>query len=305
MVTLVTGSSGFLGRYLVPHLKKLNPTFSIFSCSLTHPEDHDPNHESIDLNDFSSLQAFIQKIKPQRVFHLAGIAKVSSEISFESYFLQNTLTTQRLLEALTCLKTPIEFFLTSSVHVYGNQTGLISERSELNPISAYGFTKYLAEETLKSFVFQHPQIRGVVGRLYSCIGPKQSLGFVTSDICAKVRALKASRSQNLEVGSLDSFRRFADARDIIKTFPVLLEASNNSRFEVFNIAPSNNVSIREIVQIILKLEQVSPNIISKKLPHNGFKGLNLDTSKMRPFVPDSIFRTLENSIKDILASTPS
>jgi UDP-glucose 4-epimerase len=305
MVTLITGATGFLGKYLLPHLKSLSESEIFHVCALNKFDNSHAQSESIDLTDTQKVLSYIQKIRPQRVYHLAGIARVSQDISFESYFSQNTLSTQTLLEALVSLNSPVEFFLTSSVHVYGNQEGLVNERAELKPEGAYGFTKYLAEETLKHFVQKYPQIRGVVGRLYSCVGPNQPLGFVTSDICKKVKELKKSGGTRLEVGPTDSTRRFTDVRDVIKTFPILLKAQLPSRYEVFNIAHSKDTRVGQLIQLVLDLERVPAKIISRSDNSNSFKGLKVDTSKMAQFIPESTFRPLESTLKDILASSPS
>ncbi len=304
MVTLVTGATGFLGQYLLPYLKNLPPHETIYSCSLNKLKQDENFSEALDLTESKSVLKFIQKVKPQRVYHLAGIAKVSNEIRFESYFSQNTLSTQILLGALASLDTPVDFFLTSSVHVYGNQAGVVNERAEIKPEGAYGFTKYLAEEALKTFTQKFPKLRGVVGRLYSCIGPNQPLGFITSDICKKIKALKKTGENTLAVGPIDSYRRFTDVRDVIKTFPILLNSPLSSRFEVFNIAPPEETQVGQVIQTLLNLEGISAKIVSTQSHNNSFKGLKIDTSKLVHYVPNSTFRPLESTLKDILDSTP-
>lgn len=303
MTTLVTGSSGFLGQFLMPHSKANWPDETLAGCALDAPPSKEFLSISMDLTDKSKVYEIIQRLKPNRVFHLAGIAKITNEIPFESYFFQNTLTTQYLLEALASLDSPVNFFLASSVHVYGNQLEVVNESAEVKPEGPYGFTKYLAEETLKNFTFNHRHIRGVVGRLYSCIGPNQPPGFVTSDICKKIKALKKAGGRTLEVGPIDTYRRFTDARDVVKTFPILLNSSLNSKFEIFNIAPSKDTQVKEIIQTLLDLEGLDAEIISQPNLTNSFKGLKIDTSKMERYVPQNTFRPLESTLKDILDST--
>jgi len=304
MTTLVTGSTGFLGQYLMSHLKSLNPNENIYGCALNAPENSDCRTYIIDLTDQLKVFDLIRKLKPQRVFHLAGIAKVSNEITFESYFSQNTLSTQYLLEALVSLDCPVEFFLASSVHVYGNQSYSVNELAETKPESSYGFSKYLAEETLKSFSLQNPKLKTLVGRLYSCVGPKQPLGFVTSDICKKIKDLKKTGAKNLEVGPIDSIRRFTDVRDVVKILPILMNLELTSRFEIFNIAQPKEILVGEMIQTLLDLEGINAQILSRPSADNSFKGLKVDTSKMGRHIPPSFFRPLESTLQDILDSTP-
>ena len=303
MKTLITGATGFLGQYLWAHLKGLGDQGSLHCCALNRLENPSFSCETLDLTHLDQVKNLVQRLQPDRVYHLAGIAKVSQEIPFESYFSQNTIATQNLLEALSSLDKPVDFLLTSSVHVYGNQTGIINERSEPKPEQAYGFSKYLAEETLKSFVQKHPKLKGTVVRLYSCIGPNQPLGFVTSDVCSKIRFLKKSQGGTLEVGPTDGFRRFTDVRDVIKTFPILLSYPGHSRFEIFNVASPHNTQIGQMIQMLLEIEKLKVKVITKGTTANSFKGLNLDTSKMDQLIPGSAFRPLISSLKDILASS--
>lgn len=302
MVNLITGATGFLGKQLIAQLKSNQKNLKIYTCALNGATD-ESNHERIDLTKKSDVQSMIRRVGPNRVYHLAGIARVSNSIQFEDYFYQNSLSTQYLLEAISELGTPCEFFLASSVHVYGNQNQTVNERSELKPEGGYGFTKYLAEETLKNFVLKTSQIRGVVGRLYSCIGPNQSAGFVTSDICHKIKILKKTKSSQLEVGPTDAIRQFTDVRDAVKTFPILLDSVLPSRFEIFNIASNKTYQIKELIQMALDLEELNINIVSRENNTNPFKGLKVDTSKLNAIVPQSQFRPLEASLKDILNST--
>ena len=262
------------------------------------------NHVVTNLTKKTDVLKLIHRIKPQRVYHLAGIARVSDSIEFTDYFHQNTLSTQYILESLVELGSPCDVFLASSVHVYGNQNQMVNERSELKPAAPYGFTKLLAEETLKNFTLKHPQIRGVVGRLYSCIGPHQPAGFVASDICRKIKNLKKTNGTRLEVGPIDAIRQFTDVRDAIKTFPRLLNSKLPSRFEIFNIASQKPYQVKELIQLALKLEALQVTIASQSDHSNPFKGLKVDTTKLNSFVNADIFRPLESSLKDILASTP-
>lgn len=303
MVTLVTGATGFLGRYLVVHLKTAEPNSTIHSCAL-NPSAELNCQELVDLTQEAQVHDMVQRIKPQRIYHLAGIAKVSDKITFKEYFFQNTLSTQILLDAVVKLKTSCDFFLASSVHVYGNQLETVNERSELKPEGPYGFTKLLAEETLKTFTLRNPQLRGIVARLYSCIGPKQAPGFVTSDICHKIKKLKQTSETTLEVGPVDSSRQFTDVRDAIQLFPRLFEVNLPSRFEIFNVATDQQTQVKELIEKALEIEQLKVKIVSKENHPNPFKGLKVDTKKLGQLIPNTHFRPLESSLKDILSSTP-
>lgn len=300
MNILTTGASGFLGPYLTRFLLKNYPKASLHSVGREPLQIEGSKHHILDLTNESAVRNLIETVRPSLVFHLAGNAKISEKFDFKSYFFQNTLTTQIVLEELVKLDQPVAFFLTSSMHVYGNQTQIINETSEARPESAYAFTKLLAEECLKSLTQKHSHLKGVVGRLYSCFGPGQPLGFVAADVCAKIEKLKQENTGVLKVGPIDTFRRFIDVRDAVRIFPTLLSSNLESRFEIFNIASPNELTIKNMIETLLKIANLKVKIESSGDANNQFKGLRIDISKLEKRIPIEFFRPVEETLYDML-----
>jgi len=297
--TLITGASGFVGRYLVRLLLERHEE-ELYCIGDPGVENSRLRSMECDITDEKSFLPLVKKIAPQRIYHLAGIAKVTDQIGMPEYFSKNFLTTVALIDAVKEFNDPVFLFFTSTVHVYGNQEGMVTETSLVHPVSPYGFTKYLAEEALRYHVHHLPHLHVVVARLNTCIGPGQPEGFVASDFCKKIIRLKDERTETLRVGPLSGYRSFLDVRDCVSLFPALLEVKHSSRYEIFNVATPNAIQVRRILEILLSISGKSATIQSSEdTRSNKFTGTRPSIEKLKATAPSITFRPIEETLKDI------
>ncbi len=299
MKHVITGASGFIGKYLAEHLKAF-PTNEVVSLGLGNPKLSQVRHVECDLTDRAKVVEVFGQEKPERVYHLAGSARVSASIGVPEYFRSNVQTTENLADALLAMPSPARVFLASSVHVYGNQTGTVDEATDVAPNGAYGFTKYLAERALERLVAQHPAHSTVVGRLYTCMGPGQQQGFVAADLARKLARLNSEENAVLETGPLTAVRRFLDVRDAAALVSRLVESATAERSLLVNIASPFEMSVQELVE---KLVAVSGKKAVRLRPQaaadNPFEGIKLDISRLLSRVPGFSFRPTEATLSDI------
>jgi len=297
--TLVTGGSGFLGKYLVDELVRQRGADSLVTLGLETVRP-DVRHLPVNLEHEGPTREAVRAVQPDSIYHLAGFSRVSSEIPFEDYFSRNYLTTVHLMRAMEPLDKPLSFFFASSVHVYGNAKGVVSESTAPAPESAYGHSKMLAEQYLRDASARMKQFRAVIGRLYSCIGPGQAKGFVAADLCAKIVAAKKNPKSPIRTGPLSPYRRFQDGRDVVGILIRLMEAPGQP-FEVFNVASPHELQIKDLLELLLDEAGISPPIESQEMSDtNAFKGLQIDTSKLSRLVPDTHFRPVRETLRDML-----
>jgi len=166
MNILVTGATGFIGRYLTEALSK---NFSV-RCLVRKNRDitslRNFNVELIlgDLLVKESLRSALDEI--DLIYHLAG--EVYSRHK-NDYYKGNTLATHNLLE--TCKEKNIKrIIFLSSIGVYKPSTtkNLLTEESECEPITFYGRTKLDTEELIKKY-----NIPWVIVRAPVIYGPHQ------------------------------------------------------------------------------------------------------------------------------------
>lgn len=296
---LVTGASGFIGRQLIAHLAQSDSPPEILAVSRSGPDIAGAQNHFLDLTDEIKLGELIAGERPTAVYHLAGSSRVTDNIGMPEYFEKNFLTTVSLINGLKKLTEPVSVFLASSVHVYGNQPGAVTETSPIHPVSIYGFTKFLAEEALRELTIQRDSVRVVVGRLSSCVGPGQPEGFVASDLCRKIARLNGG-PQVLNVGPLSGYRRFLDIRDGVGFLPELLHRKGQSRFEIYNLASPHELQIRTVLETLLKIANKSPKVQSSEdIKSNKLTGLSLNLEKMERALPHAHYRPIERTLQEM------
>lgn len=144
---LVTGASGFLGKYIIRALKEKNIPF------VTLGRDRS-NNVVADLTQPISLTEELREV--EYVVHAAGKAHMvpRNEEEKQEMFRMNTMGTQHLLDALPVKQIKSIVFI-SSVAVYGKQSGeLISENEPLSAGDSYGKSKIEAEQLITDYCKQ-------------------------------------------------------------------------------------------------------------------------------------------------------
>lgn len=297
MNILVTGAGGFVGKHLIRHLPEICCGHQIYALGSSSSAMAGVHDLVIDMSDEAALRSVFGKIRPRHVYHLAGVARVSGSIESHEYFRKNYLTSAFLMREAARSDFPISVFFTSSAQVYGNQPGILNEHAPVQPVNYYGYTKYLAEQMMRSYAHNTNHLRVIVGRLSTCAGPGQTRGFVIPDFCRKIARLPKHRKATLSVGPLDAFRQFLDVADLVALLPRLLSSESTSRFEIFNIAPLAGLHIRDVLKTLLRIAGKSPRVkITKRAP-NQWTGNQLDIEKLKRSAPGHLFRPIEETLE--------
>lgn len=131
---LITGSNGFVGSYFI---KKYKEKYEIKTFSFLKDDMN-----SLDCSDIDV------------VFHLSALVHQMGGASKEEY--ERVNVTQTLQLAKKAKESGIKHFVfMSTVAVYGIETGIMSEKSNCNPINEYGKSKSRAEMELKKLEDQN------------------------------------------------------------------------------------------------------------------------------------------------------
>jgi len=115
--------------------------------------------EYLDVQDGTKVKAYIEKIKPEIVFHLAAETDVDKcELKPEHAHQTNALGTRNL--AIACRESDIPLVYISTGAVFdGEKTGGYTEEDTPNPISVYGKSKLKGEEEVKSLLSKYYIVR--------------------------------------------------------------------------------------------------------------------------------------------------
>lgn len=209
----------------------------------------------VNMTDPDAVAGLIREVKPQRIFHLAGISnptfsKKEPEITLRTNILGNL----NILEACRTLSPKSRILVVGSADVYGSveKTVLrIPETRPLNPENPYAYSKVCQDLTALAY-FQQYGLDVVRARPFNHIGPRQALGFVATDFASQIAQIEAGKKAAvMEVGNLDVVRDFSDVRDIVAGYWALLESGKPG--QAYNLGSGRGIRIRDLLDGLLAL----------------------------------------------------
>ena len=214
-----------------------------------------------DLNDYSSMARMIAKIKPDFISHLAAQSypKTSFEIPIET-LQTNVIGTANLLECIRQQKEADGYdpvvHVCSSSEVYGRaKPGVaLAEDTPFHGASPYSISK-IGTDYLGRFYGEAYGLRTFVTRMGTHSGPRRSDVFFESTVAKQIALIEAGYQEPaIKVGNLSSTRTFQDARDAVRAYFLLLEASAEGKIpcgEYFNIAGEEAFQLPQVIEILL------------------------------------------------------
>jgi len=253
MNILVTGSSGFVGRHLVNHLKKRHQIIPL----------------DVDLLNATAVETALAGINPDGVIHLAAIAAIGESLASPAKILRNNIFAQlNLLEALKRKKSSARILIIGSADEYGQTSDKpIDESFPLLPTSPYAVSK-IAQDYLGLEYHLAYGMNIIRVRPFNHIGEGQSLGFVVPDFTKQIVDIETSgKSGNILVGNLNAQRDFTDVLDMVDAYELALAKGKPG--DVYNLGSGKSVVIKELLNVLISL---SPAKITIKT----------DTSRLRP-----------------------
>jgi nucleoside-diphosphate-sugar epimerase len=223
---LLTGASGFLGKYIRQTLQSKDLPFITAGRSASNHMIVDFAVESPDKGAFDDVDV---------VVHAAGKAHVvprSKEDEQEMYQV-NTQGTINLLNALNPAKLK-SFIFISTVSVYGRQQGEhINEGAELLAQDSYGKSKIAAEEAVQEYCKKH-HINCCILRLPLIAGedPPGNLG-------AMIKVMQKGRY--FRVGKANARKSIVWAKDVAELIPRLQQSNG-----IFNLTDGEHPTFADI-----------------------------------------------------------
>jgi nucleoside-diphosphate-sugar epimerase len=251
---LVTGATGFTGRYLAPKLAVAG--YEVHGTShdgAGHGIDGISHLHAVDLTDATAVKELVAEVKPAKVVHLASIAFVGHSDVAEMYR-SNILGTRNLLDALASLSDrPDVVVVASSANVYGNsRPGKLDESVPPAPANDYAVTKVAVENISALYSDRLPLI---VTRPFNYTGVGQSTDFVIPKIIDHARR----RALSIELGNLDVERDFSDVRGIADIYMRLLDCPA-AIGGTFNICSGHHYSLRDIIALVETISRHSMTV---------------------------------------------
>ena len=253
MTVWITGTNGFIGRYLARELADAGHAVH----GIGHGAIDDSDRHRLGLQswlngeiDAANLNALaVANGPPLSIFHLAGGSSVGLSMAYpyEDFF-RTVTSTARLLEWIRGSAPQCHIIAASSAAVYGSgHTGSISEEAVVTPMSPYGWHKLMMEELCNSYAASFG-VRSSVVRLFSVYGSglrKQLLW----DICSR---LAQGKTQLVLGGTGEEIRDWTDVRDVVRLLAKIGELPKTETFRVINGGSGRGTSVAEVAEMLVK-----------------------------------------------------
>lgn len=253
MRILVTGAAGFMGGYVVDSLvaRGYCDVWAIDDLSGGYESNINPksHFEKLDLRDRKKIKLFIEKIKPELLYHLAADASEG-----RSQFTPVSATERNYLAYMYTIVPAIKHglkrvVLTSSMSVYGGQKPPFSEDMPPKPEDIYGIAKTAMEEATKVLSKVHG-FEYVIVRPHNVYGPRQNLSDPYRNVIGIFINCLLNNKRFYIYGDGNQKRAFTYIDDFNPYF-VACGFADNVIGEIINLGPSEEHTINDLAQIVL------------------------------------------------------
>jgi GDP-4-dehydro-6-deoxy-D-mannose reductase len=257
-----------------------------------------------DLEDSSSVRQAVDRVRPDRIVHLA--AQSSPQRSWEDpagTLKTNLLGLLHLLEAARTLSLAPRLLVVGSAEEYGrvgpDQTP-IREDAPLRPASPYAVSK-VAQGFLALQYALSLDLPIVRTRTFHHTGPRRGEQFAESSFARQLAEIEAGRrAPRLEVGNLDAVRDFTDVRDVVRAYWALLD--HGVPGEVYNVCSGRGVRLRDLLEELIALSglKVEVRVDPDRLRPHDVPVLVGDPSRLRAATGWEARTPLSRTLRDLL-----
>lgn len=296
---LVTGQSGLVGSQFKGDLIALNSNV----CDLRNTKE---------VNDVFSF--YTDKIRQKehavdKVIHTAAkVGGVGGNMNYKGeFFYDNIMMNTNVIEACRIFGIKkLVVFLSTCVFPDNVEYPLTESKIHLGPPhfsnNAYAYAKRMADVQIKAYREQY-------GLNYTSViptniyGPNDNFnlenGHVIPSLIHKCYLARENNTDLIIWGSGEPLREFIYSKDVAELALWVLE--NYDEPEPIILSTSEEISIKDVVNIIAKEMNFKGNIIFDKNKPDGQFRKPSDNSKLMKYLPDFKFTPFEVGIKETIA----
>lgn len=286
---LITGITGMVGSHLTDFLLE-NTDWDIWGIArwrspmdnLDHLLDRVNRKDRVflqyaDLRDELSLYQAVKMSRPDYVFHLAAqsFPRTSFDAPLDTLD-TNVQGTNRLLEVIRQQEMDPVIHVCASSEVFGRVPAEklpIDEECTFHPASPYAISK-VGTDLIGRYYGEAYGMKVMTTRMFTHTGPRRGDVFAESTFAKQIAMIEAGVIPPvLNTGNLDSLRTWADVRDAVRAYYMLVTV-NPTPGEYYNIGGTYSCSIREMLDTLLDMSTVK-----------GIK-VQTDPDRLRPIDAD-------------------
>lgn len=256
-IALVTGAGGFIGANLVRRL--LNDGYEVHGIvkpkedlwRLTDLNSQQWHQHEVDITNREEVFKLLEAVKPAYVFHLThygGNRGQTDHNQVRQVVIEGTVNLyEACLEAGSCQA----IVNAGSSSEYGAKTELMCEDMVLEPNTPYGLAKAWAT-LYGQHLAREQSVPIVTLRFFSVYGPYEaSIRLMPAVIlsCLKQVAPQLSNPQTA--------RDFVHVDDVVEAMLLVAGKINEVKGQIFNIGSGKQNTIKDAVEIILRLTKAN------------------------------------------------
>ncbi len=281
MKILITGITGFVGSHLAEYCLSM-PGNQVHGTIMSHHlGDEIKRIEGIkdkieilecNLTNRIAVERVLQKVKPDKIFHLAAqsFVKVSWDGPEDTIF-NNIMSELNIFEACRDLDINPIIQIAGSSEEYGSVLEKelpIKETNPLRPLSPYAVSK-IGQEMLGYQYCKSYGLKIVLTRAFNHEGPRRGEQFVTSNFAKQIAEIEKGKKEPIvDVGNLEARRDYTDVRDVVVAYWLATEKCEYGK--PYNICSGKTWEIKKVLDFLIGLS-------TKK----GI-AIRQDESRMRP-----------------------
>lgn len=305
MKALIVGGAGFVGSYLIDHLRyeyKWSISVTKMQNEMIYKKDADVF--DLDILVKEDILKLLETIRPDYIFHLAAQSSVALSWKKPALTIDvNIKGTVNLLDAVRELDYRPRILLIGSGEEYGHikeEETPIKEDNATRPGNIYAATK-VAQNIIGKIYTDAYNMDIVMVRAFNHIGPNQSPIFVVADFCKQVAEIeKGMKEPVIRVGNLSAKRDFTDVRDVVRAYALLIQKGTSG--ETYNVGSGSAVSIDDILKTVLAMTEakISVEVDENKLRPVDVPIIEADITKLKKATGWQKKISLKETIADTL-----
>ncbi len=319
--TLITGVTGMVGSHLLDRIAN-NEFYGniIGACRWRSPQNNIAHHFKsqdekikfvhLDLRDSLSIFNVIKEEGPfDYVFHLA--AQSYPHVSFKSPI--ETLSTNidgtfSLLDSLLKLCPKSKIHVCSSSEVFGRvpkEYLPINEKAPFHPASPYAISK-VGTDLIGRYFNEAYNMKTFVTRMFTHTGPRRGDVFHESTFAKQIALIEKglNKDKTIYVGNILSMRTYADVRDAVKAYDLLMKSPKTGHGETFNIGGNFSCKVEDTLKYLISISTMPDQIkfeIDKKRLRPIDADLQIpDNTKFKSYIDWVPEYSYEDTMNDLL-----
>jgi GDP-4-dehydro-6-deoxy-D-mannose reductase len=305
---LITGADGFVGWYVLGHLKEqgwseLHVTTFSNSDRLVEACGADHVHQ-VDLTNAEAVRTLLHNVKPDAILHFAAWASVGDSFEQAAKVMHlNTDIQLAMLEAIRHEASQARLLCIGSAHAYGRisddlDARHVTEDFPFAPDNPYSVSKLTQEMLSRAYAAAY-KLDVVFIRPFNQIGPGQRGEFAVASFAKQIVAIEQGEQEKLMVGNLDSIRDFTDVRDAAIAYRVLMQHGKSG--ETYNLGSGEGVRMQRVLDFLVHQASVAipVEVDPERLRPSDVPVFVADASRLKALGWTPSY-SLEQTLRDIL-----